>query len=556
LLAITPDCIAMTRRNPFEEDLERNAANYTPLTPMSLVARTAYVYPRQLAVVHGTRRYTWADTYARSRRLASALVEAGIGIGDAVALMAANTPEMVEAHFGVPMSGGVLNTLNTRLDAEAIAFMLEHGGAKVLITDTEFAPIVAPALAKLKSKPTVVDIVDTQGPGGALAGQIDYERFIAGGDPDFEWKHPADEWNAISLNYTSGTTGNPKGVVYHHRGAYLNALSNIIDWSMPRHSVYLWTLPMFHCNGWCFVWTMAAIAGTNVCLRRVDAKAILDAIREHKVTHFCGAPIVHGMLINAPAELRTGIAHKVSCLVAAAAPPAAVIEGMERMGFDITHVYGLTETYGPAAVCAKHAEWDAFDIAGRTERNGRQGVRYTCEEGLTVMEPESMREVPWDGETMGEIMFRGNITMKGYLKNRDATAEAFRGGWFHTGDLAVMQPDGYIKVKDRSKDVIISGGENISSLEVEDTLYRHPAVLAAAVVAQPDAKWGETPCAFVEIRPGADVSEAELIEHCRRHLARFKAPKKVIFGELPKTSTGKIQKFVLRERARSTQAIE
>ena len=545
----------MATRNPFEEDLGRNPANYTPLSPLSLIARTAYAYPRHLAVVHGNRRYTWAETYQRSRQLASALVKAGIRSGDTVALMAANTPEMVEAHFGVLMSGGVLNTLNTRLDADAIAFMLQHGEAKVLITDTEFAPTIGPALEQLATKPLVIDIDDPLGPGGSQQGTIDYERFIADGDPGFQWRHPADEWTAISLNYTSGTTGNPKGVVYHHRGAYLNALSNIIDWGMPRHAVYLWTLPMFHCNGWCFTWTMAANAGTNVCLRRVEAKAIFDAIREHKVSHYCGAPIVHAMLINAPAALREGVSHQVHALVAAAAPPASVIEGMERMGFDITHVYGLTETYGPAAVCAKHDEWDALDIAARTERNGRQGVRYTCEEGMTVMDPETMVEVPWDGETMGEIMFRGNIVMKGYLKNADATAEAFRGGWFHTGDLAVMQPDGYVKIKDRSKDIIISGGENISSLEVEDALYRHPAVLAAAVVAQPDPKWGETPCAFVEVRPGSAVTEAELIEHCRTHLARFKLPKKVIFCELPKTSTGKIQKYVLREQARSTSAI-
>jgi len=542
--------------NAFETDLDRNAANYTPLTPVSLIARAAYVYPKQTAVIHGERRYTWAETYARARRLASALRAAGIGVGDTVAMMASNTPEMIEAHFGVPMTEGVLNTLNTRLDAEAIAFMLKHGDAKVLITDTEFSPTIELALAQLDRKPTVIDIVDALGPGGKQLGAADYERFIASGDPQFEWKHPADEWQAISLNYTSGTTGNPKGVVYHHRGAYLNALSNIIDWGMPHHAVYLWTLPMFHCNGWCFPWTMAANAGTNVCLRRVEAKLILDAIRKHKVTHYCGAPIVHAMLINAPDEMKEGIKHKVSCLVAAAAPPASVIEGMQRIGFDITHVYGLTETYGPAAVCAKHAEWEALDIGTRTERNGRQGVRYTCEEGMTVMAPESMTEVPHNGETMGEIMFRGNITMKGYLKNRKATEEAFAGGWFHSGDLAVMQPDGYVKIKDRSKDVIISGGENISSLEVEDTLYRHPAVLAAAVVAQPDPKWGETPCAFVEVKPGASVTEYELIEHCRRHLARFKAPRRVVFGELPKTSTGKIQKFVLRERAKSTSAIE
>jgi fatty-acyl-CoA synthase len=546
----------MPKASIYDRDLERNAANYAPLTPVSLIARTADIWPHKLAVVHGERRYTWAETYARSRRLASALAQRGIKKNDTVAAMLANTPEMVECHFGVPMAGAVLNTLNTRLDGEAIGFMLDHGEAKALVTDTEFAPTIAKALSMVKRKIVVIDVADALGPGGERLGEIDYEQFIAGGDPAFAWHPPADEWDAISLNYTSGTTGNPKGVVYHHRGAYLNALSNIIDWGMPRHAVYLWTLPMFHCNGWCFPWTMAANAGTNVCLRRVEAKPIFDAIRTHKVTHYCGAPIVHAMLINAPDDMKQGIGHHVSCLVAAAAPPAAVIEGMERLGFDITHVYGLTETYGPAAVCAKHGEWDALEIAARTERNGRQGVRYTCEEGLTVMDAKTMQPVARDGETMGEIMFRGNITMKGYLKNRQASDEAFGGGWFHSGDLAVLQPDGYIKIKDRSKDVIISGGENISSLEVEDVLYRHPAVLAAAVVAQPDPKWGETPCAFVEVKPGAQVSEADLIEHCRLHLARFKAPKKVVFGELPKTSTGKIQKFILRERVKSTNAIE
>ncbi len=542
--------------NLYAVDLERNAANYTPLTPLSLIARTAYVYPNQLAAVHGERRYSWCETYARSRQLASALTLAGIGTGDTVALMAANTPEMLEAHFGVPMTGGVLNTLNTRLDADAIAFMLQHGEAKLLISDTEFSPTIEAALAKLDGPLPVIDIVDPLGAGGRRLGTADYEQFIGGGDPAYDWKHPDDEWQAISLNYTSGTPGDPKGVVYHHRGAYLNALSNLIDWGMPRHAAFLWTLPMFHCNGWCFPWTMAANAGTNVCLRNVDARRILDAIRAHGVTHYCGAPIVHAMLINAQDEWKQGINQRVSCLVAAAAPPASVIEGMQKMGFDITHVYGLTETYGPAAVCAKHKAWDTLDIGARTERNGRQGVRYTCAEGMTVMDPQTMTMVPWDGETIGEVMFRGNITMKGYLKNPKATAEAFAGGWFHTGDLAVMQPDGYVKIKDRAKDIIISGGENISSLEVEEALHRHPAVLAVAVVAQPDPKWGETPCAFVEIKVGATVSEAELIEHCRRHLARFKAPRKVIFGELPKTSTGKIQKFVLRQRARSTSAIE
>ncbi|MGC1817712.1 MAG: acyl-CoA synthetase [Casimicrobiaceae bacterium] len=546
----------MATRGIYEQHLDRSAANYAPLTPLSLVARTAYTWPQRIAVVHGPRRYTWSETYARSRRLASALAHRGIGMGDTVAVMLANTPEMVECHFGVPMTGGVLNTLNTRLDAETLAFMLEHGEAKVLITDTEFSPAIAAALKRIARKPLVIDVVDALGPGGDPLGESDYETFIAKGDHDFAWQPPADEWQSISLNYTSGTTGNPKGVVYHHRGAYLNALSNIVDWGMPRHSVYLWTLPMFHCNGWCFPWTMAANAGTNVCLRRVEAKAILDAIREHRVTHYCGAPIVHSLLINAPESLKGGIGHKVHALVAAAAPPAAVIEGMERLGFQITHVYGLTETYGPAAVCAKQAEWADLDIGARTERNGRQGVRYTCQEGMTVMDPATMRPVPWDGETMGEVMFRGNVTMKGYLKNPSATDESFAGGWFHTGDLAVMQPDGYVKIRDRSKDVIISGGENISSLEVEDVLYRHPAILAAAVVARPDPKWGETPCAFVELKPEASLSEAEVIEHCRAQLARFKVPKSVVFGELPKTSTGKIQKFILRERAQSTAAIE
>ena len=545
------------KTNPYEIDLDRNAANHAPLTPLGFIERAAYVYPGRIAVIHGKRRYTWAETYARSRRLASALARAGIGAAETVAVMLANTPEMVECHFGVPMTGAVLNTLNTRLDAEAIAFMLEHGGARVLICDREFSGTVKKALASLKVRPRVIDVNDPEyAEPGEGAGAEDYERFIAGGDPEYPWEPPADEWNAISLNYTSGTTGNPKGVVYHHRGAYLNAICNIVTWGMPHHAVYLWTLPMFHCNGWCFPWTIAANAGTNVCLRRVEAKAVFDAIREHGVTHYCGAPIVHSTLINADPALREGIRHKVHAMVAAAAPPAAMIEGMERMGWELTHVYGLTEVYGPATVCAKQEEWGKLDIGKRTERNGRQGVRYLMEEGLTVMDPETMKPVPADGETMGEIMFRGNITMKGYLKNKKATDEAFAGGWFHSGDLAVMQPDGYVKIRDRSKDIIISGGENISSLEVEDVLYRHPAVLAAAVVAMPDAKWGETPCAFVELKPGARVSQQELVDFCRGQLARFKAPRAIVFGELPKTSTGKIQKFVLRDKAKSTTAID
>ena len=543
--------------NPYETDLGRNPANYAPLTPLLFIEWSAYVYPERAAVIHGQRRFTWAETYARCRRLASALSERGNGLGDTVALMAANTPEMYEAHFGVAMTGAVLNTLNTRLDAEAIAFMLGHGNAKAVITDREFAETMRGALAKLERRPLVIDIDDPEydGPGERL-GEVDYEEFIAGGDPDYAWERPADEWQAISLNYTSGTTADPKGVVYNHRGAYLNGIGHILQWGMPRHSVYLWTLPMFHCNGWCFPWTMAANAGTNVCLRRVDPALIFRAIKEHRVTHYSGAPIVHNLLVNASAELREGIDHKVNAMVAGAAPPMALIEGMERMGFDLTHVYGLTETYGPASVCAAQDEWSSLDVGKRAEVNGRQGVRYLLEDGMTVMDPETMKEVPWDGETMGEIMFRGNITMKGYLKNKRATDEAFGGGWFHSGDLAVMEPDGYAKIKDRAKDIIISGGENISSIEVEDVLYRHPAVLAAAVVAAPDPKWGETPRAFVELKDGLQTTEAEIIAHCRAHLARFKVPSEVVFGTLPKTSTGKIQKFILRERARSASAIE
>jgi fatty-acyl-CoA synthase len=540
----------------YDEALGKNQANHAPLTPLTFIERAAYVYPDRLSVVHGAVRFTWRETYGRCRRLASALSRLGIGKNDTVSVMLPNTPPMYEAHFGVPMCGAVLNTLNTRLDAETVAFMLRHARAKVLITDREFSPTVAKALTLLETKPFVIDVDDPAWQGGELLGLAEYESFLAGGDPEFAWQNPVDEWDAISLSYTSGTTGDPKGVVYHHRGAHLNAISNILNWGMPHHAVYLWTLPMFHCNGWCFPWTVAERAGVNICLRRVEAKAALDAIRDNNVTHMCGAPIVYSMLINAPAELLKGITHKIRGQVAGAAPPAAIIEGAEQIGIDLTHVYGLTEVYGPASVCSKQGDWSEMPIDRRAERNGRQGVRTPLQEAMAVIDPETMREVPWDGETMGEIMFRGNITMKGYLKNPAATEAAFAGGWFHTGDLAVMQPDGYVKIRDRSKDIIISGGENISSIEVEEALYRHPAVLTAAVVAQPDPKWGETPRAYVELKSGATVTEEELRLFCRQHMAGFKVPKAIVFGDLPKTSTGKIQKFALREQAKSASAID
>ena len=545
----------MAGNSAYLTGLDRNRANYAVLTPLTFIERAAYVYPDHPSVLHGAQRFTWRETYERCRRLASALARRGIGRNDTVALMAPNIPAMYEAHFGVPMCGAVLNTLNTRLDAETIAFMLRHGGARALITDREFSATISRALELLDERLLVIDIDDPGYSGGTALGEIGYEAFLAEGDPEYPWQPPDDEWDAISLNYTSGTTGDPKGVVYHHRGAYLNAVSNVLDWDMSVHPVYLWTLPMFHCNGWCFPWSVAERAGTNVCLRRVEAGAALEAIRTHKVTHMCGAPIVYSMLINAPEELRRDIDHPIAGQIAGAAPPAAIIEGAEKIGIELTHVYGLTETYGPASVCAKHAEWSAMPIDRRAERNGRQGVRVPMQEAMTVLNPQTMAPVPWDGETMGEIMFRGNITMKGYLQNPKATDAAFAGGWFHTGDLAVMQPDGYVKIRDRSKDIIISGGENISSLEVEEALYRHPAVLSAAVVAQPDERWGETPCAFVELKPGASVTVEELRTFCREHLARYKVPKSFVFRELPKTSTGKIQKFQLREIAKSSSAI-
>ena len=542
----------------FDQDLPRNEANFAAMTPLFFLERAAEVYPRRLAVVHGDLRRDWGEVYRRCRQLASALERHGIGRGDTVAVMLPNTPPMVEAHFGVPMAGAVLNALNTRLDAQTLAFMLDHGEAKALIVDPEFAPVMRQALALRKSPHPllVIDVEDAlYGPGQPLGSQT-YDAFVATGDPEFAWTPPADEWDAIALNYTSGTTGNPKGVVYHHRGAAMNAISNILEWDMPKHAVYLWTLPMFHCNGWCFPWTLAARAGVNVCLRKVEAKAIFDAMRAHRVTHYCGAPIVHGLLVNAPAAMKTDLPAGVKAMVAGAAPPAAMIEGMETMGFDLTHVYGLTEVYGPATVCAKHGEWDALDIGQRARLNARQGVRYHLERDVRVLDPQTMQPVPQDGQTMGEIMFKGNIAMKGYLKNPAATQEAFAGGWFHSGDLAVMDPDGYMKIKDRSKDIIISGGENISSIEVEDVLYRHPAVMVAAVVARPDPRWGETPCAFVELKAGAELTAEALIAHCREHLAPFKIPRAVVFGELPKTSTGKIQKFELRRQAGSAAAID
>jgi fatty-acyl-CoA synthase len=541
----------------FEAGLGRRTANFAPLTPLVFLDWSADVYPDQLAVVHGDRRYTWRETRERSRRLASALSARGIGRGNAVAVLLANTPEMIEAHFGIPMTGAVLVPINTRLDAASITFILEHSEATVLLVDRAFSGLADAALAPLARPPVVVDVDDPEYAGaGELVGAQEYESLLGSGDPGYRREQPADEWQAISLNYTSGTTGNPKGVVVHHRGAHLTAIGNIVTWDMPRHSVYLWTLPMFHCNGWCFPWTMAANAGTNVCLRSVDAGTIYALVAEHGVTHYCGAPVVHNLLLDAPAELRATLDHDLHAMIAAAPPPARTFEGAERLGIDLTHVYGLTETYGPAAVCAKHTAWADLDVDTRARRNGRQGVRYLLEDGMTVLDVATGEEVPADGETVGEIVFRGNMTMKGYFKNPAATEEAFAGGWFHSGDLAVREPDGYVKIKDRAKDVIISGGENISSVEVEEALYRHPAVAFAGVVAQPDEKWGESPCAYVELQPGATASEAELIEHCRRLLPRFKVPRTVVFTEIPKTSTGKIQKHVLRERSRSTAAIE
>ena len=535
--------------NIFDRDLDPTPANYAPLSPLSLLRRVERVYPDHPAVIHGSIRRTWAETAARCRRLASALASRGIGQGDTVAVMAPNIPGLLEAHYGIPMAGAVLNALNIRVDTATLAFILDHGEAKVLITDTEFAPVMREALDQLGREIIVIDIDDPEGPGGERLGETTYEDFIANGDPEFSITLPQNEWDAISLNYTSGTTGNPKGVVYHHRGAYLNAMSNIIGWDMAHHPTYLWTLPMFHCNGWCFPWSLAAVAGTSVCLRSVSAGAIFDAIADHHVTHFCGAPIVLNLLINASDNDKRNFSHAVKVMTAAAPPPPSVLAAMEKSGFAMTHVYGLTETYGPAVICSWKPQWNDLPADEQATIKARQGVPYHALEDLQIMNPETMDPVAPDAAEMGEAMFRGNIVMKGYLKNPEATAEAFADGWFHSGDLGVMHPDEYIQLKDRSKDIIISGGENISSIEIEDVLYRHPEVLEAAVVAKADDHWGETPCAFVHLRTGSATSAQDIIAYCREHLANFKAPKTIIFGELPKTSTGKIQKFKLRERA-------
>ncbi len=537
----------MTSKNKYEDNLFKNAANYTELTPLSFLQRTARVFPNKTAVVHGSLKRNWLETYQRCIRLASALSKIGITKGDTVAMMLPNVPEGIEAHFGVPMCGAVLNAMNTRLDAKTIAFILDHGESKALLTDKEFSSTMEKALSICKSNPIVIDVDDVLAPEGKLLGQINYESFLDSGDIDYKWKYPDNEWDAISLNYTSGTTGNPKGVVYHHRGAALNSIGNITSWAMQHQPNYLWTLPMFHCNGWCFPWTITAMAGTHICLRRTEAGPIYDAIIEHDVTHMCGAPIVMGMLVNASSQEKKILKKPVKMFTAGAAPPSAILEAIEDINFEITHVYGLTECYGPGVVSEWHPEWDNLPAIEKSKKKVRQGVPYLVMQDLTVMNPETMQETPADAETMGEVFMRGNNVMKGYLKNPEATKEAFEGGWFHTGDLGVMHPDGYIELKDRSKDIIISGGENISTIEVENVIYQHPSVAEAAVVAKPDEKWGETPCAFIGLKEGKKASEKDIIEFCRNNLAHFKCPTKIIFKELPKTSTGKIQKFVLRE---------
>lgn len=538
-------------KNPYQTDLDSNRANYEPLSPLTFLSRSADVYPDKTAIVHGDLTYSYREFYARARQLASAITKHGIGEGDTVSMMAPNIPSVLEAHYGVPMTGAVLNTLNTRLDAEALAFILDHAECKMLLTDREFSPLIKEALTLTKARPIVIDIDDSLAESGELIGDMEYEAFLATGDPEFDWQGPVDEWQAISLNYTSGTTGDPKGVVYHHRGAYLSAMGNAVSWSLPKHPVYLWTLPMFHCNGWCFPWTLTAVGGTHVCLRKIEASAIYSEMQRNKVDHMCGAPIILSMLINASDEDKAKAPSGVKFMVAAAPPPATVLAEMDDMGFDVTHVYGLTETYGPSVLCDWNSDWDEKSVEDRAALKARQGVRYHALADLDVMDPETMTPVPHDGATMGEVMLRGNLIMKGYLKNPKTTQASFKDGWFHSGDLGVIHEDGYLELRDRSKDIIISGGENISTIEVEGVLYKHPAVLEAAVVARPDDKWGETPCAFITLREGKTASEKEIIQFCRENMAHFKCPKTVIFEELPKTSTGKVQKFVLRERAKN-----
>ncbi|SDI25976.1 fatty-acyl-CoA synthase [Bradyrhizobium sp. Rc2d] len=541
--------------NPFDTHLDKAQANFVPLTPVSFLRRSAHVYPDLTSVIYEERRFTWRETFERCTRFASFLDQNGIRRGDTVAVMLPNVPAMVESHFSIPMIGAIIHAINIRLDAASIAFQLDHGGAKVLLVDPEFAGLIREAIALLSGpKPLIVDVGDTHFSSAAI-GDIDYEAALASGDAAFAWHHPNDEWDAIALSYTSGTTGDPKGVVTHYRGAYLSAVSTILAGNLGQHPVYLWTLPMFHCNGWCFPWTLAAAAGINVCLRKVEPTRIFELIKQHGVTHMCGAPIVYNTLINAPDALKGNAARRVVGLIAGAAPPVAVLEGAESIGIKLTHVYGLTEVYGPASVCAEQPGWDELPATERAKMKSRQGVPYHLQDAVTVISPETMQEVPRDGETIGEVVFRGNIVMKGYLKNEKATRQAFEGGWFHTGDLGVLDEHGYVIIKDRSKDIIISGGENISSVEVEDVLYKHPAVLFAAVVAKPDVKWGEVPCAFVELKDNTAATEAELIAFCRNQLSGFKTPKAVIFGSIPKTSTGKIQKFLLRDRAGSAKAI-